>query len=67
MTVQEIYDHAIKPLSTQDRLKIASFILKDIADNNLDVSDEWNDEDLIDFTAASWKQTDNALTESKDA
>jgi hypothetical protein len=66
MTVQEIYQQTIKPLPTEDRLRIASFILNDITGGKVDVRDEWSDDDLRDFTAAGWKQIDEALGDSKD-
>ena len=67
MTVQEIYDQTIKPLATQDRLRIASIILNDLAAGKVDISDEWSDEDLRDFTAAGWKNIDEALGEEQGA
>jgi hypothetical protein len=67
MTLREIYDHTIKPLDARERLQLASLILNDIAPAPVDVSDEWTDEDLRDFTAAGWGHIDNALGESPNA
>ncbi|HET6252346.1 MAG TPA: hypothetical protein VFE47_31960 [Tepidisphaeraceae bacterium] len=62
MTAQQIYEQTIKPLPRADRIRIASFILNDLASGKIDVSDEWSDEDLRDFTAAGWQHVDEALS-----
>jgi hypothetical protein len=55
MSVQELYQHAIKPLSPRERLKLATLILNDIPPQAVvDDSDEWSEEDHRDFNQASW-------------
>ena len=64
MTSRELYEQTIKPLSAEERLRIASFILNDITAAPVDVSYEWTDEDLRDFSAASWKRIETAMGET---
>jgi protoheme ferro-lyase len=59
MTVREIYDRTIKPLPPADRLQLATLILNDIPPQSVvDYSEEWSDEDLRDFTRATWAHID---------
>jgi hypothetical protein len=56
MTVNQIYEQTIKPLSMADRLRLAALILNDIPPHAVvDYSDEWSEEDLRDFRQASWE------------
>jgi hypothetical protein len=71
-SVEEIYDRVLRPLSAAARLKIAALILNDLAPQDaapkVDYSDEWSDEDLRDFKAASWNYICARLDEEeKDA
>lgn len=53
-TVEEIYSRVIKPLPPSERFRLATFILNDISPRAVvDYSEEWTEEDLRDFTAAS--------------
>lgn len=68
MTVQEIYNEAIKPLPASDRLQLASLILADIPPQSLvDYRHEWSDEDLEDLNRASWQLIDSEVEYSDDA
>ena len=58
-SVLHIYDEVIKPLSSSQRLKLASLILNGIPEQAMvDYSGEWSAEDLIDFSAASFQLMD---------
>lgn len=51
MTLRELYDQTIRPLSASDRLRIAALILSEIADERgIDVSDTWDSTDLREFS-----------------
>ena len=68
MTVAEIYDQTIRPLSAADRLRLAKLILQDIPPEWLvDAADEWSEEDYHDFAQASWRQAEAAVREPNDA
>lgn len=68
MTVEQIYDEAIKPLPAPERLRLATMILNNIPPNSVvDSSNEWTDEDYQDFSRASWERTDQALEETENA
>jgi hypothetical protein len=57
MTVLDVYNSAIKPLPASDRLRLATLILNDIPPQSLaDYRDDWSDEDLAEFSAATWAQ-----------
>ena len=57
MTIQELYEQSIKPLSTADRYQLATMILGDIPPQAVvDYRDEWSDEDLKDFNRENWKR-----------
>ena len=48
MSAREIYENGIRQLPAMDRLRLASIILDDLAKTNggdLDISDEWSDEE----------------------
>jgi hypothetical protein len=65
MTIQELYNQSIKPLPPADRLRLAALILNDIPPQAVvDYSEEWTEEDLQDFTRATWEHIDRALEES---
>ncbi len=58
MSAREIYESTIRRLPAMDRLRIASLILDDLTASggrDLDVSDEWSDQDIADLNAASLK------------
>ena len=65
MSVRDIYDRSIRPLSPGDRLRLAAMILNDIAKPpRVYASDEWTEEDLSEFSAATWSQIEQELGES---
>jgi hypothetical protein len=68
MTVEEIYQKSIKHLSTGDRLRLATTILKDIPPQAVvDYSEEWNEEDLEDFTKQSWVHVESTVEKDEHA
>ncbi len=68
MTVEQLYDEAIKPLPAAERLRLAAMILNHIPpDSVVDSSDEWTEEDYQDFSRASWERTDQAIGETENA
>lgn len=68
MTVNQIYEQTIKPLSMADRLRLAALILNDIPPHAVvDYSDEWSEEDLRDFREASWGYIDTLLEDEEHA
>lgn len=59
MTVIELYDQNIKPLSIADRISLARMILNDIPPQSVvDVQDCWSDSDLAEFSAQTWRSTE---------
>ena len=68
MTVHQIYEQAIKPLSVADRLRLTALTLNDIPPHAVvDYSDEWSEEDLHDFQQASWEHIDTLLEDEEHA
>jgi hypothetical protein len=68
MTVNEIYQQTIKSLPAADRMQLAKMILNDIpAESFVDYDDSWSDEDLRDFTQASWQRAEEEFGEPEDA
>ena len=66
MTIQEMYDQAIKPLPPAERFRLATLILNEIPPQAVvDYSDEWSDEDLRDFTLHSMRRA-AAIMEEED-
>lgn len=67
MSAREIYDSTIRRLPAIDRLRLASMILDDLAASqgkDLDLSDEWSDEDISDLSAATLKHAAATLEDS---
>jgi hypothetical protein len=63
MSARELYDKSIRQLPAVDRLRLAAMILDDLAATtgaDLEVRDDWSDEDLADLAAYSLK-ADNSL------
>jgi hypothetical protein len=57
MSVKELYERSIKSLPTSERYQLATMILSDIPPQAVtDYSGEWTEEDLRDFSRASWKR-----------
>jgi hypothetical protein len=64
MTIQELYAQTIKPLPAAERLRLAALILNDIPSRAVvDYSEEWSEEDLADFSKASWEHISRSLDE----
>lgn len=56
MTIEQLYEQAIKPLPAGERLRLAVLILNDIPPQAVaDYSDEWTEQDQQDFSRASWQ------------
>jgi hypothetical protein len=67
MNVADIYAQSIKPLSTADRLQLATLILNDIPPESLiDYRSEWTEEDCRDATRASLSRAEASLGETAD-
>jgi protoheme ferro-lyase len=62
MNVHELYEQTIKSLPAADRLHLAVLILNDIPPQSVvDDSESWAEEDLQEFTQASWQHIDQHL------
>lgn len=65
MTINEIYEQSIKPLTPVDRLRLARMILNDIpAESFVDYDESWSDEDLSEFTRAGWQGADEETSDA---
>ena len=52
MTIEQIYDEAIKPLSPSEQFRLASLILNGIPPQSLvDVRETWDEKDMTDIAA----------------
>ena len=51
--IQELYDARVKRMAPAERLQLARLILDDLAptDSGVDISDEWDEDDVSDVTA----------------
>lgn len=68
MTVDELYERALRDLSASERLRLASRLINDIvAGDAPDESGEWTDADLRAFTLASMRTIDERLHGEGDA
>jgi len=57
MKIEQLYERAIKPLPVEERLQLARLILDGIsAEDVVNFSDEWNEDDLRELTAAAWSR-----------
>ena len=64
MTLEQLYDQAISPLPTVDRLRLATMILNQIpAHSIVDERDDWTDDDIRDVVASSSKASFDAYPE----
>lgn len=62
MNVHELYEQTIKSLPAADRLRLAVLILNDIPPQSVvDDTESWTEEDLQEFTQASWQHIDQQL------
>jgi hypothetical protein len=63
MSAREIYENSIRQLPAKDRLRLASLILDELANSSaseLDISDNWTEQDVADLAIASTKYADRA-------
>jgi hypothetical protein len=71
MTVREVYENTVCPLPAVDRLRLAALILDDLAASGgaeLDIRDDWSEQDIDDLTAYSMKRAaSSAPTKDADA
>lgn len=53
--IQELYDSRVRPMVPAARLQLARMILDDLgaSDSEVDVSEEWSEDDLADVAAYS--------------
>lgn len=64
MSAAEVYNEAVKPLPLRERLELARLILNDIVPESVSsYAGEWTEEDLRDFSTATWAHIDRALEE----
>jgi len=64
MSARELYQSMIRRLPAKDRLQLASLILDDLAASEgreLDLRDDWSDEDVADLTAFSLKHAARSI------
>ena len=65
-TAEELYNRVVKPLPPPERLKLATIILNDISPQTVvDYSEVWTEEDLRDFSVASWDYIIQKLEEDE--
>jgi len=53
---QEVFDESVRPLTVNERVRLASLILQDLAQADLqviDISGSWTEQDMLDATAFS--------------
>lgn len=64
MSIEQLYDEAIRGLSVEDRIRLASLIMWECAGTgSLDYREDWSDDDLREFTAAGWQHIERRLRE----
>jgi hypothetical protein len=53
--IQDLYESPVRPMVPAERLQLARLILNDLApsDTFIDISDQWDDDDLADLAAYS--------------
>lgn len=68
MTVEELYDQRIKPLSAPERFRLAALILNDIPPQSVvDYSGEWSEEDVREASLHSFRRAAATFEESDNA
>ena len=67
MTVEELYEAALHSLSRSDRLVLASRLLSSVIEHDIDGRDDWSEQDLREFSAASMRTLDERLRREGDA
>jgi hypothetical protein len=61
--IQELYSTQVRPMLPAERLQLARLILDDLAptaEQPVDISDEWTDDDIADVASASARQADRS-------
>ncbi len=67
MSISQIYQDTIKPLSAPERLQLVTLILTDFpAEAVVDYSEEWSEEDLRDATRYSLSRAAVSFGEGED-
>ncbi len=68
-TIQEIYTQFISLLSPSDRLRLATLILNNLVQSNIDVvdeSDSWTEQDQLDLAIFSTEYAASAYPDSQE-
>lgn len=66
LTAQEVFTETVRTLSPNERLRLASLILQDLAQSEVAVvsrSDTWDEQDQQDLTAFSLQYADELYPE----
>lgn len=67
MTIEQLYEEAIRGLPVEERIRLASLIMWDSAgEGKLDYSEEWTEEDLREFSAAGWELIERRMDDEGD-
>lgn len=67
MSVSQIYQETVKPLSAPERLQLVTLILTDFpVEAVVDYSEEWSEEDLRDATRYSLSRAAASFGEGED-
>jgi hypothetical protein len=67
MSIVEIYEQTIRPLSATDRVGLAKLILNGLPPEAIvDFREEWSDEDREEFTHTGWKRADHGEVKAND-
>jgi hypothetical protein len=67
MTVQELYEAALHTLSPSERLVLANLLLSNVVGQDIEYRDDWSEEDMREFSAASMRTIDERLWMEGDA
>jgi hypothetical protein len=68
MNVHDLYEQTIKSLPAADRLRLAVLILNGIPPQSvIDDSESWTEDDMQEFTQASWQHIDRRLEDDEHA
>jgi len=66
-TAETIYE-AVKVLPTAERIKLAGLLITSVSPRDIvDSRDYWTDEDLSDFSVASFSMIDQRVSEEENA
>jgi hypothetical protein len=66
--IQDLYSTRVRPMLPAERLQLARLILDDLvptAEQPVDISDEWTDDDLADVASASARQADRSTDDGQ--